>query len=42
MWASTVTELSEAIDAHNDLHAGPEKPEAPSKDEMAALLEKYG
>lgn len=41
-WRSTLTEYINAIDAWNAMHGGKEKTEAPTDDEMADLLAKYG
>ncbi|MDR7147147.1 hypothetical protein J2X43_005382 [Rhizobium sp. BE258] len=41
-WAATLTEFFEAINGHNEAQE-PEHPEkAPSADEMAELMAKYG
>jgi hypothetical protein len=37
-----VTEFFDAVDIFNEMHGDPDKPEAPSEDEMAKLLQKYG
>lgn len=41
-WSATVTEFFAAVDIFNEMHADPDKTEAPTDDEMASLLEKYG
>mgnify|MGYP001112345771 CR=1 FL=1 len=41
-WRSTLTEYVTAIAAFNMMHGGEKKPEAPTDDEMAGLLAKYG
>lgn len=40
-WRATITEYVTAIEAFNIMH-GKDKPSAPTGDEMAKLLEKYG
>lgn len=40
-WSATMTELFDAVDAFNEMHADPKKTEPPSDDEMAKLLAKY-
>jgi len=37
-----MTEFFDAIDVFNEMHADPNKTEAPSEDEMATLLSRYG
>jgi len=37
-----VTEFFTAIEAFNEMHADPKKVDAPTEDEMAKLLERYG
>lgn len=37
-----MSELFDARDAFNDMHGGGDKPEAPTENEMANLLAKYG
>lgn len=41
-WSATLTEFYQAINGWNDANGVEEKPAAPSEDEMAELLEKYG
>lgn len=42
-WSSTLTEFFEAINGHNDAQGGEDKKaEAPTANDMAALLAKYG
>lgn len=41
-WRSTLTEYINAIEAFNEMHGGEKEPEAPTEDEMAKLLAKYG
>ncbi|MBC7148071.1 MAG: phage tail assembly chaperone [Rhizobium sp.] len=41
-WASTMTELFEGMNGWNEANGVEEKPPAPSDDEMAELLAKYG
>lgn len=42
-WSATMTEFFEAIHGHNDAQGGEEKKsEAPTPNDMAALLAKYG
>jgi len=41
-WAATVSEFFDAVDAFNEMHGGDQAPDAPSDDEMAKLLERYG
>ncbi len=41
-WSVTVTEYFEAVSVFNEMHADPDKTEAPTDDEMASLLERYG
>lgn len=41
-WRSTLTEYVTAIAAFNLANGKADKPEAPSEDEMADLLAKYG
>lgn len=41
-WSATLTEYILAIEAFNEMHGGEKKPDAPTEDEMASLLERYG
>jgi hypothetical protein len=41
-WRATITEFFEAINGHNESQGGDAEPTAPTKNEMAGLLEKYG
>lgn len=41
-WTSTLTEFVLAMEAFAMVQGGEKKPEAPSDDEMADLLAKYG
>ena len=41
-WSATVTEFFAACDMFNEMHGGEQKPDAPTDDEMAKLLERYG
>lgn len=41
-WAATVSEFFDAVDAFNEMHPDPKTVDAPSDDEMAKLLERYG
>ncbi|QND13435.1 phage tail assembly chaperone [Rhizobium leguminosarum bv. trifolii] len=41
-WSATLTEFFEAINGHNEAQGGEEPTAAPSEDEMAALVAKYG
>lgn len=41
-WRSTLTEFIEAVEAFNERNGGEKNPEAPTDDEMAELLARYG
>lgn len=41
-WSATISEFFDAVDAFNEMHADPNKVDAPTDDQMAKLLEKYG
>ncbi|QIG68376.1 tail assembly chaperone protein [Rhizobium phage RHph_Y3_1] len=41
-WAATLTEFFEAIKGHNEAQGAEEPATAPSADELAALVAKYG
>ena len=41
-WAATMTEFFEAINGHNEAQGGETETEAPTANEMAALLAKFG
>jgi hypothetical protein len=41
-WSATLTEFFEAINGHNEAQGAEETAKAPSEDEMAALVAKYG
>jgi hypothetical protein len=41
-WEATMTEFFEAIRGHNEAQGGETEPAAPSENEMAGLLAKYG
>lgn len=41
-WPVTVSEFFDAVDAFNEMHRDPKEIEAPSDDEMAKLLARYG
>lgn len=41
-WATTITEFFAAWDIFCEMNADPEKTDAPSDDEMDALLKRYG
>lgn len=41
-WAATLTEFFEAIKGHNEAQGAEEPAAAPSADELAALVAKYG
>jgi hypothetical protein len=41
-WSSTLTEYFRAIEGHNEANGGKKKVDAPSEDQMAKLLAKYG
>lgn len=41
-WNATMTEFFRAVEGFNARQGGEEKPEAPTDDEVADLLAKYG
>ncbi|GAJ91040.1 phage tail assembly chaperone [Rhizobium rhizogenes] len=41
-WDATMTEFFEAIRGHNEAQGGETEPAAPTENEMAGLLAKYG
>ncbi len=41
-WAATMTEFFDGVEAFNEMHGTSDKVEAPSDDEMAGLLARYG
>jgi hypothetical protein len=41
-WDATITEFFEAIRGHNEAQGGEDSPSAPSENEMASLIAKYG
>ncbi|TPM58973.1 phage tail assembly chaperone [Mesorhizobium sp. B2-2-4] len=41
-WRSTITEYMLAIEGFNDANGGGKKDEAPSDEELAALVARYG
>lgn len=41
-WKATLSEFFDAVDAFNEMHADHDAVEAPTKDEMADLLSRYG
>lgn len=41
-WSATLTEFFEAINGHNEAQGAEELDQAPSADEVAALVVKYG
>lgn len=41
-WAATLTEFFLAIHGRNEANGAEDKPAAPTKGEMAALMERYG
>lgn len=41
-WRSTITEYTLAIEGFNEANGGGKKTEAPSDDDLAKLVERYG